>query len=403
MLMRLTDTSGIVYKAAHRAYRPEAFELISEAAASGKGVYGGLVLPEILVEATGDGGKPWIDEIGMGEAEYLPNLLRAAAYVLIACVTGMRDSEIQSLHGRSFGEQDGVAALFGKRFKARPPGGEEEYWWCPPILERCVDVLNELSQNNELFARAPRAGARETPGPFSAPDLIQRFIEFVNAEPSARPGRGAGLALEQIIVQPQQSVNATSLRRSYCVFASTRPGAIVGLGIQLGHFALRETTAYGSDGNERAVNRLNTEREQMVRQEVQRLIEPTLALEGNAAEELRAVRAHVIADPTRAEQLLGQVAKNYHLGLTNDCLYRPASAACGSDGPHLASHFCATAKCQNAVMHERHLPLLRAQIVRLDKILDRPHQHASFEQSFREQRVHLMAVIRSLEVEGGVE
>lgn len=396
MTQRLAGVSGNIFKPAHRAYMPEARTVIDQAAARGQGVHGGLFLPQVTVDSAIGTPKTWIDEIGMGEAEFLPNLLRAAAYIFIASMSGMRDSEIQELRSNCLGTENGLTVFYSTQFKGCESDGEDRYWWVPDILVRAIEVLTELSLNDELFARAPRAGARENPGPFLPPVFIDRLIEFVNADPAIRAGRGDGLALERIAVPKKQSVHATSLRRSYSVFAATHPEAVIGLGINLGHSALRQTTAYGSDGTQTAVKRLNKDREFVAREQVQRLIESGGPIEGRAAEDLRAIRAQIIVDPVRAEKIMDQVAEHYHAGLTNDCFYRAGQAACGPDGPHLASQFCATTRCANALVHSSHLPLLQAQILRLDKILNRPRVHPALEISIREQRVHLSAVIANI-------
>ena len=397
LTQRLTGTNAIVYKQTHRAYLPEVRTVVGQAFDSGKGVYGGLVLPEVTVTSATGATSTWIAEIGLGEAEFLPNLLRAAAYIFIASMTGMRDSEIQELRTGCLGTLDDSTVLYSTQYKGQDKiEGKDRPWWCPDIVARAVEVLTELALNDELFARAPRAGAREKPGAFVAPQFIDRLINFVNAAPADRPGRGEGLALERIEIPKKQSVNATSLRRSYSVFSATHPEALIGLGMQLGHAALRETGRYGSDLREIAVKRLNSDRKLVVREQVQRLIEPGLPIGGRAAKDLRAVRAQIIVDPARAEKIFDQVAENYHLGLTNDCFYRAGQAGCGTDGPHLASQFCTTTRCANAIVHRSHLPLLEDQIARLDKILERPRIHPALEKPMRDQRVHLVAVVASI-------
>ncbi len=396
LVQRLAGVSGITFKRTHHAYQPRVYEIIDDAVTEGKVAYGGLVTPSVEITDGSGESTTWITEIGMGEAEYLPSLLRAASYILIASLTGMRDSEIQELRVGSVEMQDGLTVLRAKQFKGRSPEGIERVWWAPEVLTKVVDTLTELSTHEWLFARVPRSGEKRRPGPYDPHRDIARLIDFVNAAPDSRVGRGNGLALEKIALSPSDAINATSLRRSYSVYAATHPGAIIGIGMQLGHSALRQTTVYGSDGNEHAVSLLNDERIKVVREEVDRIVGDARPLAGSGGDDLDKIRAQVILDPDRAERLLDQVADRYHLGLVNDCLYTPGTAACGTDGPHLAGHFCAANRCPNAVFHETHRPLITLHIERLDHQLDRPGGHPDFASSIREQRAGWAAVLSSL-------
>src|SRR3712207_8395303 len=55
--------------------------------------------------------------------------------------------------------------------------------------------------------------------------------------------RSAGLALRRIEVTGSDGINAVTLRRSFAVYATTKPGAELGLGIQLGHSRSEEHTS----------------------------------------------------------------------------------------------------------------------------------------------------------------
>lgn len=181
------------------------------------------------------------------------------------------------------------------------------------------------------------------------------------------------------------------------MYAATYPGAELGLGIQLGHAALRMTSGYISDGQQVAVRMLNESREQVVRSHVDRLVNSNDPIAGEGALPLRSVRVQIVTDPTRAAQLRNQLASSYHLGITNDCMYRSASAACGDDGPHLANHFCAGTKCPNAVVHAGHSAALRAHVARLDEALDAPTIHPAFEASIRANRTEIVSLLDVLE------
>lgn len=144
---------------------------------------------------------------------------------------GMRDSEIQELTRDSHTTKDGLAALRSIQHKGNEdPAGLRQTWWAPRPVIRTVEVLGNLARHDtHLFARSS-----SNTGAYAPSRDIARLIAFVNDDPARRPGRGRGLGLEHVVIPNGQAINATSLRRSFRVFATTRPGAELGLGIQLG-------------------------------------------------------------------------------------------------------------------------------------------------------------------------
>ena len=398
MLCRLTGVSGNIFRRTHRTFRQRARDLVEQAVTNGQGVLGGLIVPSVRVAGEGGVTGPWIDEVGMGEAEYLPSVLRGACYVIIACLSGMRDSEIQDLKRDAWRKRGELEVLSSRQYKGNGEFlGMERDWWVPEQVVKCIDVLSQLSHDEYLFARANRAEDNANPTAYNPYRDIKRVIDFVNTNPQDRAGRGNGLGLETIAQSRGQSINATSLRRTFAVYAATYPGAELGLGIQLGHLGRRITSSYMSDGQQQAVRMLNESREELVRNQVDRLVNSNVPLAGEGSLPLRSVRVQIVTDPARAAQLRDQLAENYHLGITNDCMYRSALAACGDDGPHLANHFCAGSNCPNAVVHDGHAAALRAHIARLDNALDAPVLHPAFEASIRADRVDVVTMLETID------
>jgi hypothetical protein len=390
MLARLTGLSTNAFKRSHHGNAPQITRLIDDALLSGASRFGGLILPE---ERESDG---WIDEIGIGEAEFLPSVLRGACYVVISGLSGMRDSEIQALEVNCLAQRDGLPVLRSVQIKGnQTSGGVRRDWWIPRAVERTIQVLERLATHSLLFARGGRDGTRGGEGAYSPSKDIGRLIAFVNSPPGDRPGRGRALGLDPMVLD-SEAINATSLRRSFSVFAATKPGAELGLGIQLGHMALRQTSGYMADSKSAAVSMLSDDRAAVVKDEVRRLITSKGEITGEGGAQIRAIRAKVLEDPTRAEALAMSAAEDYHLGIVNDCWYRRHAAACGEEGPQLASHFCAASRCANAVVHDRHAPAIKNQIVRVDLHLEKPKIHPAFEAAHRQERaelVNLLAIV----------
>ncbi|MBT2522777.1 hypothetical protein [Arthrobacter sp. ISL-28] len=348
LLCRVLGIHDSVLNRANHNYRQEAEDLLASAAMDQhRAVFGGLVEPSVLVTHEDGTRSPWVAEIGLGETEYFASVLRAACYVIIASLTGMRDGEIQELQCDSITRRDGLPALASIEHKGNDSlEGEARAWWAPQPVIRACEVLTEVSPHPAyLFARsATNAGS------YDGDRDLPRLIAFVNDDPQTRPGRGAGLGVRPINTTGSESINADTLRRSFAVYSTTKPGAELGLGIQLGHSAWRMTSGYFSDGQQQAVKHLDATRKGILRTQVAALITDTAPVAGPAARHITAFRAQVIADPSRADHIADTVADRYHPGITNDCIWNVATSGCGTDGPHLNDHICIGLDCFNALL-----------------------------------------------------
>jgi integrase len=362
LLFRLLGLNDSIVKPANRNYRREADEMITE--------------------------------IGLGEAERLTSVLRAACYVIIGSLTGMRDGEIQELRREHLATWHGIPAIRSVQFKGRDDHeGEARYWWAPPPVMRACEVLAQLTPHpTHLFARdAANAGAYD-----SSRD-VPRLVTFVNDDPMIRPGRGNGLALAPIVAAPGVGINALTLRRSFAVYATTKPGAELGLGIQLGHSAWRVTTGYFSDGQERAVQHMNDVRKSLLREQAAALVLGTTPVGGKGAEGITAFRAQIVDDPERAERIIDAVADRLYPGQSNDCMWNESTAGCEGDRPRLGDHLCIGLDCSNTLFYEVHANLARAQIARIDGMLARGRGNESLLAQMRRTRANIARRLRELE------
>lgn len=394
LLERLLGINANVLSRASHQYMPEAVALVTKAEADPqRATFGGLRIPTAVVPHSDGTSSTWVDELGLGETEYLESVLRAACYILIASLTGMRDSEIQELTRDSHTTKDGLAALRSIQHKGNVHlDGERRTWWAPKPVIRTVEVLGNLTRHDtHLFAR--RSG---NAGSYVPSRDIARLIAFVNEDPAHRPGRGRGLGLEHIAIPKGQAVNATSLRRAFSVFATTRPGAELGLGIQLGHSAWRMTTGYMSDGQQQAVRLMDDERKRVLHGDAAALLQDDSPVAGPAAHHVTGFRAQVITDPNRADRLAATLAERLHLGLTNDCMWNPATSSCGSDRPKLGDHVCVGVDCTNALLRPAHVGVVTSAIDRIDTYLDQQRGHPALIGQMRRDRANLARIRREL-------
>lgn len=396
LLERLLGINANILSRASHQYMPDAAALITKAAADPKrATFGGLHIPTAVVWHPDGTSSTWVDELGLGETEHLESVLRAACYVLIASLTGMRDSEIQELTRDSHTTKDGLAALSSIQHKGNDnAGGERRTWWAPKPVIRTVEVLGNLTRHDTyLFARRSGNAGSYLPG-----RDIARLIAFVNENPAIRPGRGRGLGLEHIAIPKGQAINATSLRRAFSVFATTRPGAELGLGIQLGHSAWRMTTGYMSDGQQRAVRLMDDERKRVLHRDAAALLRDDSPVAGPAGHHIVQFRAQIISNPDRADRLTATLAERLHLGLTNDCMWNPATSSCGGDRPKLGDHVCVGVDCTNALLRSAHVGVIASAINRIDTYLDRQRSHPALVEQTRRDRANLARLRRELTV-----
>ncbi|OHU01587.1 hypothetical protein BKG61_08755 [Mycobacterium syngnathidarum] len=377
-----------------RRYMPEAVALINEAAADPeRAIFGGLHTPTAVVVHSDGTTSTWVDELGLGEAEYFESVLRGACYALIAGLTGMRDSEIQELTRDTCTTREGLAALRSIQHKGNGnPEGQRREWWAPRPVIRTIEVLNDLAKHStHLFARG-----RANTGSYDPNRDVSRLIDFVNGDPATRPGRGRGLGLDRIEIPKGQSVTATSLRRSFSVFATTHPGAELGLGIQLGHSAWRMTTGYMSDGQQQAVRLMDDERKRVLHRDAAKLLQDDSPVAGPAAHHVSGFRAQIISNPDRADRLTARLAERLHLGLTNDCMWNPATSSCGGDRPKLGDHVCVGVDCTNALLRPAHIGVIVSAIARIDTYLDQQRGHPALIEQMRRDRANLARIRREL-------
>lgn len=388
-----------VFRSTRASYRPELIHLFEDMATDpSRSALGGFIQPTVMVGHSDGPPTPWISEIGLGETEYLGGVLRAACYVVLASLTGMRDSEIQSLKRDSLTTLDGLPAVAGRQYKGvSEVEGRHRGWWAPEAVHRTIEVISALSPHPVyLFTRGTTRVSSYAPQ-----RDITRLVEFINGDPEERVGRGGGLGLEAVHVDAERSIGATSLRRSFSIYAVARPSAELGLTIQLGHLGVRTTTGYLSDGAQQLTKMMDTDRQAILRKYSSTIVLGSEAVAGPAGKKVQELRAQIITDPRRAEQLTSRLAERLHLGVTNDCMYNAPTAACGPNGPSLGDHICAGSDCANSLYTTKHRKTLEAHIERIDGFLDGGKGHPQFYEVLRKDRARIVSLIREMNLEQG--
>jgi hypothetical protein len=325
-----------------------------------------------VVRADGDGHTAWTEPLHQVEADALVGIIRTAAIIVIAAVSGMRASELMELQigCRRPPEQHGPEQvryrLASKIVKGQPLGGAADEWVVIEPVYRAAELLEHLHQTGQ--AGVPLLGR------FAFTIRYQWFRNWVNG-----PG-GQRLGLAPI---PDSPVNLRMLRRTLAIELAYRPGGVLATKIHLKHVAVATTEGYASrPGGAQAgllaeVNKHEAERNlDLVWAEFrnyQRGVMPA----GPGARELTELFAHIDAklDPDDAGaakvqrsnrevlNLLTKRAETLHLGVANYCWFTdPSRALClklagtpQADKP--LAGMCDSARCPQATHHRCHRPV----------------------------------------------
>lgn len=320
-------------------------------------------------------GRPWRDRFSPDALVVERRMLLAACYVVVAYLSGMRDSEVQALRrGCHFREAsaDGVLVrhkLSGLTFKGRHAEGEPATWVVIEPVAKAIAALEALHAGELLFVRLAHDQINSVVGR----DInlyLNEFCARVNDRYSV-PERPAIPAGDD--GQPWR-LTARQFRRTIAWHIANQPFGVVAGAIQYKHLSVAAFEGYAGNpvsgfGDEvqaelafariadivaryeehRAGTRSSGPGAARVNAEFDRI-----------ADELGDLPGTVI-DHGRLRSMLHHLATTLHPGILNDCFFDPAVALClaGVDPerrqePALTQ--CVPGRCPNARLTERHAP-----------------------------------------------
>lgn len=188
------------------------------------------------------------DTIEITAIPALVGLLRAAAFVVIAYLTGMRPGEVLALRAGSLtpSNQDGGWMLLRSRtFKgARDAEGNHDSngierdapWVAVAPVVTAIRVLETLHSNGLLFP-SPHYIRNETRSisHAAAADRVVRFIDWINRrQPNSIPE------------DPKGRVTPMRFRRTLAWHIANQPGGLIALAVQYGHLRTAISEGYAS-------------------------------------------------------------------------------------------------------------------------------------------------------------
>ncbi|MGA5135289.1 site-specific integrase [Streptomyces olivoreticuli] len=322
--------------------------------------------------ADGTSSLSWTLPLHRLEAVALVGIVRTAAIITLATVSGMRASELMELRvGCRRPPEEPVPGLTrfriaSKVVKGQPLGGTDDEWVVIEPVYRAVELAEQLHDS-------PQDGALLF-GRFAFDVRYRWFRNWVNSPSGQRLGLAA---------IPDGPVNLRMLRRTLALEMAYRPGGVLASKIHLKHIAVATTEGYASrPGGAQAellaeVNKHESDRNLDLALAEFRNYQQGILPAGPGARSLTEFFAHIDAklDATAAKapktqrsdrdvlNLLTKRAKVLHLGPANYCWFTdPSRALClklagtpTADRPLVG--MCDSARCPQATHHPCHRPV----------------------------------------------
>ncbi|WP_047892508.1 hypothetical protein [Micromonospora sp. RV43] len=368
-------------------------------------------------------GEPWLPRIRYAEVPHLSRLLHVACYIVIAYLSGMRDSEVKHLRRGCLGrkrDSDGSTyrrTLTSQAFKNEgQPEGVTAAWVVGAPVERAIKVLGQLLPDNHvyLFSCLPGSLGFRGDSPTSAMTTSQTnksmadFVEWVSTycrrhqRPDAIP----------LVRKQRWRLSTSQFRRTLAWFIARRPGGSIAGAIQYRHQSIQMFEGYA--GTSDSGFRAEVEAEQSL-ERGERLLAMIdghhhIDLRGPAAEEAQmrmeifasktGYAGSVVIDPKRLARIMKRDDPKIYFGKFVTCVHNPDRALCSRQDfegnatglPDLGT--CQPLRCRNVALSNDNTHALARQLDRLDVLLVRHEVLPPYvSHRLRQQREDLAALL----------
>jgi hypothetical protein len=340
-----------------------------------------------------DSGRPWRPRLDPLSLNRETTHLRAACWIVIAYLSGMRDREVRELRRdcafTDLGD-DGRTRykLRGRVFKGRQLGGDDAEWVVLDVVHRAVAILLDLNDDpTHLFGyrRGDELGYVLLCAVFARLDNFRDHVNdlfstpghpFIPTDTVARnDNEDDGLdADDRIGEQVAWHLTPNQFRRTLAWHIAHQPFGVVAGTRQYQHAKIALFEGYAgisASGFAAEVAAEETISKLDYLEDLYRDWNDGSRSSGGAAMRIDAefdrVRRElgdlpgVVANPARLRSLLAHLTKVLHPGVLNDCFHQPATAVCGQRaqalGRPLPMHNMCTI-CPNARRTTVHLPRL---------------------------------------------
>lgn len=341
-------------------------------------------------------GRPWRTPIGYEELPEQARQLQTACYIVIAYLSGMRDSEVKHLRrGCLATRRDNTGRAYrwivtSQTFKGEStPEGVEATWVVGEPVERAVGVLERLQPPDQdlLFAHLPSSRYfRREPADRARSNAqtrrdLEDFVDWINSycDTHSLPDR------IPLVRGQRWRLTTSQFRRTLAWFIARRPGGVIAGAIQYRHQRVQMFEGYA--GTSASGFRAEVEAEQALERgegllamvegyEHQHLGGPA-APEANARLEEFGRRAGfagaVVADPRRLQLIMRRHDPNVFPGKFVTCIFNPDKALClrpqtGQHGPAFAD--CKPLACRNVALTQANLAAWHEHLARICHTLE---------------------------------
>jgi integrase len=345
--------------------------------------------------------------------------LIAACYIVIAYLSGMRDSEVQSLRRGCLRVRRSADGLIDRMYlnatlyKGHSEGGVTRSWVVIDPVPEAISILEEMAEargDDCLFMRPSRRLKYEGNLGSSITPYLAKFCDRVNEWASTR-----GMPhIPDINGRPWRFTTG-QFRRTLAWHIANRPFGIVAGSIQYKH--VRIATFEGYAGTSESGFRSEVEAETAIAnlggiwerfQDWERGGAATGPAVQRVHAEFRHVRSQIaafpglVSDEKRYRRLLKHLAEAIHPLLLNDCIFDPQHALCLVDVdpserqvPRVGK--CHPTRCPNSYIHRNHLPIWRGAAERADRLSRDKQLPVIRREMMAERAAPLWEVVRSLE------
>ena len=354
--------------------------VIREAVASLGTEVGGMDTP---ISIDPENGRPWRARFDVKTLAIEERMLQAAAYIVCAYLTGMRDCEVQAMRRGCLSiarSEDGLVERQRVRstlYKGRSSTGETASWVTIEPVAEAIAVLERLS------AGPARASGSDTLWPVLRASVVAKThlsSEVVRQLNTFRDHLNTAFGSPDAPVIPPGPdgkpwrITTRQFRRTIAWHIANRPfGTIAGM-IQYKHASVAAFEGYA--GTSASGFRAEVEAQRRLGQ-IDDLLDyfdrrqggaslggpagPRIARTLDDAAVKLGPLPVMIADRARLRVMLASVARTFHVGPLADCFFDPATALClkrvtTPDRAQPLTALCEPTRCPNACITVRHRP-----------------------------------------------
>ena len=378
--------------ARHLTGRPLLRRRLEQALARLGGEVGGLDSP---IAINPDTGRPWRERLDERSLLQEERMLQAAAYIVCAYLTGMRDSELQAMRVGCLSispSDDGLIErhrITSTVYKSTTATGENAEWVTIAPVARAIDVAERLSRRQRdsrgvdtiWHTLAMNSGNRDElrGGTLALINNFRAHLDQRSGEEPAIPHVDGG----SWWFTPRQ------FRRTLAWHIANRPFGTVAGKIQYKHASVAIFEGYA--GSSPSGFRIEVEQERALGQlddviaYYEDAIRRGLPPAGPAAARLRREFEHIrdklgdlpgrVVDSQRLRAMLAHLGRALHGGLLADCFFDPDTALCldheeaSVERRAPALSHCRPDRCPNACITRRHLAPWQASIAEGERML----------------------------------